>query len=92
MQAVTANEQLLRRDDPHHEIRELTIYQTDHGCELWERITFLSDDAPSSHGMVAIGTWSETKEKFDERLAALEQEGFDLCRPARIGPSIKTAP
>ena len=80
MLAVVANEQLLRRDDPHREIRELTIYQTDHGCEFWERIRFLTDDAPSSNGMVAIGTWFETKEKFDERLAALQQDGFDLCR------------
>lgn len=80
MLAVVANEQLLRRGDPHREIRELTIYQTDHGCEFWERISFLSDDVPTSHGVVSIGTWFEMKEKFDQRLAALEQEGFDLCR------------
>ena len=40
-----ANEQLLRRDDPHREMGELTIYRTDHGCEFWDRIKFLSDDA-----------------------------------------------
>jgi len=79
MQAII-NEELLRRDDPHHEIRELTIYQADYGCELWERIMFLSDNASSSNGMVAIGTGSEMKEQFDKRLAGLEQEGFDLCR------------
>lgn len=34
----------------------------------------------TSHRMVVISTWFEVKEKFDERLATLEQQGSDLGR------------
>ena len=77
---AVAKEQLLRRDDPLHEIHELTIYEIGYKCEFWERIKFLNNADVYWYGMVASGTQAKMQEKFGERVAELVEQGFDLCR------------
>jgi len=74
------DEQFLRKDDPCHEIRELTLYQTDSGFTVWEGIKFLDDENWFSHDMIANGSERDMRQKFAERMKELAQDGFEQCK------------
>ncbi len=74
------HDQFLRKDDPRHEIRELTLYQTDFGFAVWEGIKFLDDPHWFSHDMIANGLERDMRKRFAERMKELEQDGFEQCK------------
>jgi len=73
------HEQFLRKDDPRHEIRDLTLYQTDFGFTVWEGIKFLDDTDWFSHEMIANGSEQDMRQKLAEKMKELEHDGFELC-------------